>query len=59
MRGCLRAPKQQEAEMREMIAAVLLLVIIGGLLYIYFDVRLHPGSYTKKPRKNKKNRKSK
>ena len=45
--------------MREMIAAVLLLVIIGGLLYIYFDVRLHPGSYTKKPRKNKKNRKSK
>ena len=42
-----------------MIAAVLLLVIIGGLLYLYFDVRLHPGSYTNKPRKNKKNRKSK
>jgi hypothetical protein len=45
--------------MREMIAAVLLLVIIGGLIYIYFDVRLHPGSYTKKTRKSKKHRKSK
>ena len=59
MRGCLRAPKQQEAKMREMIAAVLLLIIIGGLIYIYFDVRLHRGSYTKKTRKSKKNRKSK
>jgi hypothetical protein len=45
--------------MKATIAAVLLLVIIGGLIYIYFDVRLHPGSYIKKKRKNKKNRKSK
>ena len=45
--------------MKATIAAVLLLIIIGGLIYIYFDVRLHPGSYTKKTRKNKKNRKSK
>ena len=45
--------------MKATIAAVLLLVIIGGLIYIYFDVRLHPGSYVKKTRKNKKNRKSK
>ena len=45
--------------MKEMIAAVLLLVIIGSLIYIYFDVHLHPGSYVKKTRKSKKNRKSK
>jgi hypothetical protein len=45
--------------MKATIAAVLLLIIIGGLIYIYFDVRLHPGSYIKKTRKNKKNRKSK
>jgi hypothetical protein len=45
--------------MKEMIAALIMLVMLGGLLYIYFDVRLHPGSYVKKPRKKKKNRKTK
>jgi len=34
-------------------------IIIGGLVYIYLDVRLHPSSYVKKTRKSKKNRKSK
>ena len=43
--------------MKEIVVAVVMLVMLGGLLYIYFDVRLHPGSYIKKPRKNKKNRK--
>jgi hypothetical protein len=45
--------------MKEMIAALIMLVMLGGLLYIYFDVRLHPDSYVKKPRKKKKNRKTK
>ena len=44
--------------MKEIIAALVLLVMIGGLIYIYFDVRLHPSSYIKKPRKKKKNRRT-
>ena len=45
--------------MGPIIAAAVIGVIVCGLIYIYFDVRLHPGSYTKKTRKSKKNRKSK
>jgi hypothetical protein len=45
--------------MGPIVVAVVMGIIIGGLVYIYLDVRLHPGSYLKKPRKNKKNRKSK
>jgi hypothetical protein len=45
--------------MGPIVVAVVMGVIIGGLIYIYLDVRLHPGSYTKKPRKNKKSKKYK
>jgi hypothetical protein len=45
--------------MGPIVAAVIIGVIVCGLLYIYLDVRQHPGSYTKKTRKSKKNRKSK
>lgn len=49
----------QETTMGPIVAAVIMGIIIGGLIYIYLDVRLHPGSYLKKSHKNKKNRKSK
>jgi hypothetical protein len=45
--------------MGPIVVAVVMGVIIGGLIYIYLDVCLHPGSYVKKTRKNKKNRKYK
>lgn len=45
--------------MGPLVAAVMIGVILGGLIYIYLDVRLHPGAYVKKPRKNKKNKKYK
>jgi hypothetical protein len=45
--------------MKEIVVALVMFVMLGGLIYIYFDVRLHPGSYVKKTRKSKKNRKSK
>jgi len=45
--------------MGPIVVAVVMGVIIGGLIYIYLDVRLHPGSYIKKPRRNRKKPKSK
>jgi hypothetical protein len=45
--------------MGPIVVAAVMGIIIGGLVYIYLDVRLHPGSYLKKTHKNKKNRKSK
>lgn len=45
--------------MGPIVAAAIMGTIIGGLIYIYLDVRLHPGAYVKKTRKNKKNRKTK
>jgi len=45
--------------MGPIVVAVIMGIIIGGLVYIYLDVRMHPDSYVKKPRKNKKKTKSK
>ena len=45
--------------MGPMIAAVIMGIIIGGLIYIYLDVRLHPGAYVKKTRRDRKKKKSK
>jgi hypothetical protein len=45
--------------MGPIVAAVIMGIIIGGLAYIYLDVHLHPGSYLKKTRKNRKKPKSK
>jgi len=45
--------------MEVIIAISIITVILGSLIYIYLDVYLHPGSYLKKPRRKKKNRKKK
>jgi hypothetical protein len=37
--------------MEKYIAVILLGIIVGGLTYIYFSIRINPKPYFKKPRK--------
>jgi len=53
--GSLRAPPTGD-RMQSILVGALIAAIIIGLVYIYLDVYLHPGSYVRKSRRKKKGR---